>query len=175
MNAAISFNFFFLNQLCVYAKYGKSHELNQLGLPPEQLCQIMNMSSAQLEELAAKLDCAFIEINGNYLLKKMEGIEIPLFCEDLIIYGASNKLMTDMLNISKHTCASWRRFVDTDPNYRQRSIPADCHLALWSDIEKLPNPLYPTAEELLVLAKQHAVSIGAIWSDIKKGNDDEKK
>lgn len=177
MNSAFSINFILLNQICIYAHRGDYKELQKYGLPHSQVEQLTSMTVAQLESFSKELGHHFIEINSEYFARCLAQIKmnIPPLCVDYIKYGASNSVMRELLNVSFKSCTSWRRFVDTHPDYRQRSIPADCYLAIWSEIEKLPNPLYPTAEELLVLAKQHAVSIGAIWSDIKKGNDDEKK
>ena len=175
MNSAFSINFILLNQVCISAHRDDHKELQKYGLPHSQVELLTSMTVAQLELFSKELGHHFIAINGDYFSRCLAQMNIPRLCVDYIKYGASNSAMRELLNVSLKSCTEWRRFVDTHSDYRQRSIPADCHLALWSDIEKLPNPLYPTAEELLVLAKQHTVSIGAIWADIKKGNDDEKK
>ena len=169
MNPATNINYFFLNQLCIYHQLGREQELMNLGLPPEQIKPLMNMTITQLEAFSRELGQGFIAINSNDFLQRLAQMNIPPLCVDFIAYGASNSVMKKFLKISEHTCADWRRFVDTQPDYKQRSIPTDCYRAIWNDIEQLPSPLKPTAEELLTLSKKYGVGIGAIWSDIKNG------
>ncbi|WP_394230567.1 hypothetical protein [Shewanella colwelliana] len=169
MNPANNINYFFLNQLCIYAQLGREQELMNLGLPPEQIQPLMNMTITQLEAFSRELGQGFIAINSSDFLQRLAQINIPSVCVEFIAHGASKEVMREILKISYKESTSWRRFVDTQPDYKQRSIPTDCYRAMWNDIELLPSPLKPTAEELLTLSKKYGVGIGAIWSDIKNG------
>lgn len=174
MNPSMNINFFILNQLCIYAQYGQMQDLESIGIPSEKVQMLTSMSTSELEVLSRTLGPEFIEINGTKLIMQLENVEISPFLADLLIHGASNKIMAELVNVSKNTCTSWRRFVNTDPNFKQRSVPSRRYQDLWRDIEVLPNPQEPLAEELLMLAKAHKVGIGAIWAEIKKGNMNEK-
>lgn len=173
MTIAINFNFFFLNQLCMYAKYGQLHELSHLGLSATQMTQLMNMSASQLEVFSAELGKSILFIDSSFLQERLDGVIIPPLCRDLLKYGASNDILKDLLNVSKNTCSYWRGYVQIPSQFKKRTLPIKGYKKLWDEIYTLQNSENPTAEELITLAKNHNVSITAIWLDINKGNDDE--
>ncbi|MCL1132743.1 STY4526/YPO1902 family pathogenicity island replication protein, partial [Shewanella sairae] len=152
-----------------YAKYGQLHELQQLGMTMDQVAMLNTLTIGELELFSAELGNELIAINSAYFIQQLTRLKIPPMCVDFLTHGASNGVMKELFKVSDHTCADWRRFIETSEQFKQRSIPTTCYQAIWDDIELLPQPLKPTAEELLTLAKAHKVGIGAIWSDIKKG------
>ena len=171
----INVNFMLLNQVCLLASYGQK-DFSHLGLDDHKLQRLTSMSPQELERFAHSLGDTFLCINIAPLDRVFNGItSFPDICKLFLECGASNRAMNDLLGIyDESLCAKWRSLCDV--KYRQRSIPFNKYKNVWDLLMKLPNPYKPQPEELIRIADECQVSIGAIWCDIlEEVNNHDKK
>lgn len=154
-------NLIVLSQISFYASSGYD-----LGMDKEHLEYLTSLNTEQLIELAMKLNDDLSLINKSSLEKIFKITIIPDECVELIVYGATNKVIRSFYNINDSIISEWRRKVFTSPEFRDRSLPTKKCIPIWNDIEKLKNPLALSEKDLINLAKKHRVSIGAIWSEV---------
>ena len=158
-------NFLILNQLSYYACCGCD-----LKLKSNHLEYLSSLNTSQLKELSHELGEEFLLINKSHFIRFLEKKIIPELCDELLSYGAPSHVVSYYADVPKLLVNEWKRKIYVHPNYRGRCIPADIYLSVWSDIDKLPNPLSPSAKELIELAKKHNISIGALWNSINEPN-----
>lgn len=158
-------NFIILSQISFYASTGYDLEIDK-----EHLEYLASLNTEQLIELAMKLSDDLSLINKSSLERVFKTNIVPAECAELIAYGATNKVIRSFFNANDSTISEWRRKVFTAPEFRARSLPSKKCISIWNDIEKLKNPLEPSENELINLAKRHRVSIGAIWAEIHQEN-----
>lgn len=161
----INVNFMLLNQVCLLASYGQK-DFSHLGFAKDNVRRLTLMSPQELERFAHSLGDTFLQIDATPLNHKLKVADIPPICVKFLEYGASNRAMKDFLRVSYNTCAGWRRYVSVNPKFKQRTLPADSYQPVWDLLMKLHNPYKPQPEELIRIADECQVSIGAIWCDI---------
>ncbi|WP_318419617.1 hypothetical protein [Photobacterium leiognathi] len=162
----INMNFVFLNQICLLASYGQN-DFSHLGFDEHKVQRLLSMSPQELELFAGALGETFLRIDITPLDRVFSGVtSLPDICRFFLEFGASNRAMKDLLNISFSTSTRWRRHVAVNPKFKQRTLPADSYQQVWDLLMALPNPYKPQPEELIRIADVCQVSIGAIWCDI---------
>lgn len=171
----IETNSLFLNQVCMLAKFGSRPLLQSIGLSDANtLDRLAALSANDIEDLAIGLGDAFLVVNMDTLLSKLDGsIEMPDECKAFLVRGASNKAMKQFFNISHGMCRDWRRELIVADEYKSRALPDDKYRDVWLDLENLPKPVQ--AVDLIQLADKHNVSIGAMWRELISGEQHDSK
>ncbi|WP_170111903.1 STY4526/YPO1902 family pathogenicity island replication protein [Photobacterium frigidiphilum] len=176
MSNHIETNSLFLNQVCMLAKFGSRPLLQSIGLSDDNtLDRLAALSANDIEDLAIGLGDAFLVVNMDSLLSKLDGnIEMSDECKAFLARGASNKAMKDILGVyDESLCAAWRNDVGVSRIFRRRTLPDKQYKAVWLDLEKLPKPVQ--AVDLIQLADKHNVSIGAMWRELISGEQHDSK
>ncbi|EGU42038.1 hypothetical protein VII00023_01775 [Vibrio ichthyoenteri ATCC 700023] len=166
-----------LNHLSAVASLGKDEHLLNAGMMPELIAALKYQSSVDLRQLSSSLTQTGMLWDINQLCRMIRLAAIPKEAQELLLLGANNKVMARYLRTSAAKCKEWREVVEVTPCFRARCVPDKNYQTVLELLDQLcekHTPMGIPIDELLTIAQQHQVSLGAMWTELEKWDEEDE-
>lgn len=161
-----------LSHLSALASLERDETLLNAGIAPELLETLKHQSSVSLRELSLVLTQTHSLWDIEQLARQLRLAAIPDEAKKLITFGANNKVMMHYLRANAAQCSKWREDLEVEKPFRARCLPTNKALAIIMErLQALCKTYSPTsipAQELLSIAQEYQVSLGALWVELEK-------
>ncbi|CAH7030441.1 STY4526/YPO1902 family pathogenicity island replication protein [Vibrio sp. 10N.261.46.E12] len=161
-----------LSHLAHMACTGQDMALMSAGFDAKLIGQLKKQSFSEMRALSQTICGRQCAIDIDALRHALEVSEIP---NEVIVFlqlGCSNKALSHFFFVNGKVSSHWRKMVKPKEAFRQRCVPPSQIHVLWKALEQLPinNVQRINQEQIVAVAQQCQLSIGAIWAEICDGS-----
>ena len=161
------------------ASRGQLQSLKSVGMTSDDIDRVSRLSIHDIDELT---DASCHRLDLTEMVRSLMKEPVPDEFREYFEYGISNEMMRYYFRVSNAQCCDWRGDLTVAAPYNGRSVPEDVEPFISPELLRIrkervenSNRQYEV-EQMLKLAKEHKVSLRAIWSELKKWEkEDEKK
>ncbi len=143
--------------------------LLEAGISKANIRSLKRLSYEDVWRLAQLSDKT---VDVKALLKNVFAKEVPEEYLPYLLHGASNKWMEHYFRVNAAKCSKWREDLEVEKPFRARCLPTNKALAIIMErLQALCKTYSPTsipAQELLSIAQEYQVSLGALWVELEK-------
>ncbi|ANU39480.1 hypothetical protein [Vibrio scophthalmi] len=163
-----------VGHLSMLACSGEEKALLASGIPKSNIRALKRLSYEDSWKLSQKADDV-LDIKA--LLKGVFKKNVPEEYLPYLMYGANNKQMEHHFRIRASKCGPWRDDLNIERKFRTRLLPNKKYkivVDLLNDLCEKHTPMGIPIDELLTIAQQHQVSLGAMWTELEKWDEEDE-
>ena len=160
-----------LNHLASLAAAGREQELLMAGINTELLTILKSQTVLSLRSLSCDLTETGLLWDIGQLCRMIRLASVPKEAQELLLFGANNKVMSNYLRINAAKCKEWREVLEVESCFKARCVPDKIYKKVLDELNALcgvHTAMNIPIDALLILAQQHQVSLGAMWTELEK-------